>query len=370
MAIEHFSHKHLLVLNEGIENKDDDDSGREEVFCDACWKPIIKEGGCAYYSCSESDGCEFFLHKTCAELPREIKHPMHPEHSLTLFAVPPYASESSGCDICRSVSRGFTYNCSVCEYDVEVECAFEDCSFRHQSHDHNLTLLQRPAIFHCDACDRVAEDLSYHCTECPFWIHKSCASSPATIEPTFHSHPLTLSYSIPDKYRTIWQYCNICKERLNPCNWLYMCAGCTIFIHINCATYAPTVLRDGEIRRFVESLRPEAADRIEAVRDELYHWSHEDHPLILFENLQLQSKDGNEMKGSEEMLICDGCVKSIDAEEEPFYACLECSFFLHKICAALPRELRHDSLQLLKPVCTPTFRFAPPFSGLHLILYD
>jgi hypothetical protein len=62
MEVEHFSHPDhpLILINKVLEYS------CELVICSGCEGPIW--GPC--YSCTS---CYFFLHKKCAELPREIK---------------------------------------------------------------------------------------------------------------------------------------------------------------------------------------------------------------------------------------------------------------------------------------------------------
>ncbi|MBA0696998.1 hypothetical protein Goari_003511, partial [Gossypium aridum] len=55
IEIEHFSHQHNLVLNDEV---------KERRYCDGCSRLILT----SFYCCLE---CDFFLHKSCAELPRK-----------------------------------------------------------------------------------------------------------------------------------------------------------------------------------------------------------------------------------------------------------------------------------------------------------
>lgn len=111
----------------------------------------------------------------------------------------------------------------------------EDCGFRHEGHKHGpLTLLMKPAFFHCDACNTEAKDLSNVCTNFMFWIHQSCASLPATMECELHDHPLILAFSLPKQFITFPQFCNIRTKRVHPSRWLYYCANCRYFAHLKC----------------------------------------------------------------------------------------------------------------------------------------
>jgi hypothetical protein len=67
IEIEHFSHEHDLKLTYEVQNNEK---------CNGCLRDIVPP----FYSCAK---CSFFLHKSCAELPRKKRHPLH-LHPLTL----------------------------------------------------------------------------------------------------------------------------------------------------------------------------------------------------------------------------------------------------------------------------------------------
>ncbi|KAM7530133.1 hypothetical protein LguiB_033543 [Lonicera macranthoides] len=76
MEMDHFSHEHpLKFIDEARRNE-----GDVEILCDVCRESVIL--GSAAYICNDNE-CKYILHKKCAELPMEINHPMHLEHSLT-----------------------------------------------------------------------------------------------------------------------------------------------------------------------------------------------------------------------------------------------------------------------------------------------
>lgn len=230
MELQHFSHEHPLMFIDEFQNEE----GREQVVCYGCQKSI---SGSAYH-CGE---CNYFLHKKCAELPMEINCPLHYQHPLTLLPHPLYApSKSCECKICgKDDWEWFTYNCSLCEFDVDVLCILEEESYTmitHEGHPHPLTLLLKEVSFLCTACHTIEKVVSYLCTKCQFWIHKSCAFTPTTITHCDHDHPLVLGYSLPYEYRRFIYYCEICKEKVHPSFWVYYCDKCRYFVHMKCAT--------------------------------------------------------------------------------------------------------------------------------------
>nr|XP_027083204.1 uncharacterized protein LOC113705525 [Coffea arabica] len=165
--LKHFSHEeHPLILCELQKENDDGSIDQKSAICYGCQEQILDP---AAYCCF---ACDFFLHKRCAKLPRQITHPMHSQHPLVLLGKPPYSSGSCICDACGQGGwKFFTYHCSRCEFDLDVSCAILEIKLH--CHDHPLRQLKKPAFFWCDACRELDEDSSYLCTVCPFWIHKN-----------------------------------------------------------------------------------------------------------------------------------------------------------------------------------------------------
>ncbi|KAA8517093.1 hypothetical protein F0562_017386 [Nyssa sinensis] len=350
MELQHFSHEHPLILRE--ENEHD---GEEVLqYCNGCLKKVISG---PYYCCSVS--CDYFLHKFCAELPREMKHPKHPEHPLTLLAKPPYHGGGCGCDVCHESWNSFVYHCSLCNFDVDVICVLLECRLE-QCHEHPLIPLLRPVLSLCDACNTEHEGKFYLCITCQFWVHRDCASLPSTIKHSDHHHLLSLAYSLPEDYIKFGYTCDICCEETYGLCWFYYCSECRYVAHVNCATskteaFMSILLPDRKIKNLTEDVYPRLPVSDESVSlinhflkmdlgenkrsREINHFSH-DHPLILFdvqnnEESCSESKPSllNEMKNDNK---CNGCMLPISA---PFYSCSQCNFFLHKWCAELPTEV-------------------------------
>uniref|UniRef100_A0A5B7C1A8 Zinc finger PHD-type domain-containing protein n=1 Tax=Davidia involucrata TaxID=16924 RepID=A0A5B7C1A8_DAVIN len=221
MELEHRSHCHPLFFQR---------EGNAEL-CQGCGKGI---SGCAY-SCSQPN-CSFYLHKACAELPDEFKHPMHHQHPLYLFIKPPYSNGRFQCNVCRYSRDKFAYHCAYCQFDTCISCVLEERKITHKCHNHPLNLVQRPALFHCDACDAEDKDSSYLCSVCPFWIHRGCVSLPSTFKRIDHDHPLTLLYYLSHEYYKSDINCKICAKKVNPSYWVYHCGKCRYVAHVNCAT--------------------------------------------------------------------------------------------------------------------------------------
>ncbi|XP_074325450.1 uncharacterized protein LOC141663573 [Apium graveolens] len=374
VEIEHFSHpEHPLVLKE-------DDVIGSDVTCSVCDKSVI---GSPAYTCTKggSSRCrKFYLHKSCAELPKEIIRDKLDLHPLVLQP----RSKTCTCDVCSSHVR-FAYACVQCDFDVCVVCAFlsiyvhEQKVIHHEGHkEHSLTS-QRQALFKCDACWEEDKDYSYVCYTCDFWIHEKCASSPPIIPaPTYHHHPLTLIFSIPVMHRYFGRLCAICNKRVQSLCWSYYCHKCTFFVHIQCSKSTISLGNEIEEEGIVddepelvqfplpseESLFDLIITQCSKLRVEFQgeggnsanipliandphiikkHWSHPDHPLELHQ-LTISVNDNNDDDDDDDVdrrvLICDGCVQPITISHPSYYACIQCGFFLHSFCAnQLPDEL-------------------------------
>ena len=234
LPISVYLHEHSLCLEE-------DFIFAEDAACIICNKRVV---GSPTYTCvSRNDdvACQnFYLHKTCAELPQQINHHKHTTHPLSLL---PRSADDCTCANCRRDIK-LSYACVDCDFDVCVFCALEQRVLHHHGHkEHSLTLMNKESLFKCDACDEEAKDSSYVCTTCEFCIHKSCAFSPLIISsPTYHHHPLTLIYSVPEIHLCFKQYCGICRRSVYRTCWVYYCHKCTYFVHMKCSTSTTSMM--------------------------------------------------------------------------------------------------------------------------------
>ncbi|XP_071912135.1 uncharacterized protein [Coffea arabica] len=322
--LKHFSHeKHPLILATQLQQ--DDQKPIHSSVCYGCQKPILEE---PTYKCSE---CNIFLHKTCAELPREmLHHPLHLDHPLKLLPNSPYPKDRSClCDACRQPWNSFVYHCYRCNFDLDILCAFPQGKLEHPSHEHLLTLVQRIASFACDACGTKEEQQSYICTACTFWIHRSCALLPTINHRKPHQHPLSLAYCFPIEYRRYEIPCDICFKKIPFQNWLYYCGPCRYFVHLKCMTndrILPLYTFDVKC-----ALLPSTID----------HKAHE-HSLV-----QTYRGDGNKCNS------CGNVVRSF------LYACEPCGFYLNYECALLPESVNHRWDKHTLPLSFPPFSDRP-----------
>ncbi|KAK3428966.1 hypothetical protein EUGRSUZ_E00386 [Eucalyptus grandis] len=266
--IQHFSHGDPLILMEVI----DED---KEVWCRACEKRCLNNA----YSC---DSCQFFLHKSCAELQQELCHPVH-SHTLKLC---PTVDDDAGlsCDFCGEIFHGFVYQCNECQFHLDVICAQLPSSETrgqkqtdHFGHRHPLTLRLRDDeddSFKCRACDESIERCLgpvYGCEQCKYFLHESCAELPLEREHFYHEeHPLKLQVA---KYHN----CALCGNRIE--GYTYRCEQCDFDLDVLCSE-----------------------------------------------------------KSEEDRVFCSGCKKQCSGLT---YACDTCKFYLDEACSELPREYEH-----------------------------
>ncbi|CAF2057958.1 unnamed protein product [Brassica oleracea var. botrytis] len=168
-SVRHPSHNHPLRSHK-CEAKD-------EIICSGCDLDLIG----AAFKCTKSSECDYFLHKSCFSLPRETNHKSHQPHCLTLLYSP---KSMYTCQACGEYGSSFTYNCSICQYDVHVGCVSMPETVKREDHAHPLTLLysspytEPGLVFTCDVCKETVPDnlWAYYCMECDYGTHlHSCA---------------------------------------------------------------------------------------------------------------------------------------------------------------------------------------------------
>ncbi|PPD79294.1 hypothetical protein GOBAR_DD23788 [Gossypium barbadense] len=82
--------------------------------CSWCHEPLTD----ATYFCSNCPS--FIIHKKCLdELPTEINHPSHHIHPLFLY----YSDRNHFCNLCQKEHSRAFYGCSLCHFNINLECA-------------------------------------------------------------------------------------------------------------------------------------------------------------------------------------------------------------------------------------------------------
>ncbi|GKV34499.1 hypothetical protein SLEP1_g42870 [Rubroshorea leprosula] len=301
--LNHFSHPHPLVLVEDQEM----DSISIIYYCSACQERV--EG--SSYNCSE---CDFCLHKSCAELPREINHPSHLNHSLILYEKRQLrpVDDSWFCDSCRKRYKPgeklFVYRCSSCDFDLDIECALipnlitrDLPKSQHFSHQHSLFFIKNhhiePKDRSCYACEEQISGPFYGCFSCLFFLHEKCFELPPEIKHlSHHKHSLTLLANPPSHYEKCC--CRLCSK---PCKgFIYYCSPCEF------------------------GFKPKYA-----FSDDVIESKNHEHPFTLLSRPI--------------SFICDAC--GSDGDYCIPYVCIACNLFVHKECISLLRKIlitRHD----------------------------
>lgn len=212
----HFSHDHPLTLCDELK--------KDRVTCYGCWRKISGMG----YLCNQ---CDFFLHKWCAELPKNLQHPIHPEHSLTLLSRQP--NHTYYCEACDKPLDGFSYNCKTCHFNLHAMCASIPRTLRNEIHEHSLILSKKqPDSTKCASCKYNCRNIVFECEICKIVLDLKCALLPHKVKHNCHVDPLILTSLIEDE--TDEYYCFACEERRQPNHWVYYCPDCDIGAHKNC----------------------------------------------------------------------------------------------------------------------------------------
>ncbi|CDY22774.1 BnaA08g06040D [Brassica napus] len=106
-------------------------------------------------------------------------------------------------------------------------------SVRHPSHNHPLRLSSvRRTSYECDACGEYGSGFTYNCSVCKYDVHVGCAFIPETVDREDHKHPLTLLYKIPCEDGKIY-VCDVCEEEVSENLWTYYCKECDYGTHVH-----------------------------------------------------------------------------------------------------------------------------------------
>ncbi|XP_059430968.1 uncharacterized protein LOC132164468 [Corylus avellana] len=314
--IQHFSHKkHPLIFVEDLQN-----DGENEVVCSGCDKSVCGPA----YKCSD---CNFFLHKSCAELPTEIQHPVHPNHTLVLDA----PSKIRFCDAClKCCERCFAYECRSCNFDLDIECASGWQTKPDDCHQHEFVPIMKHIPFTCEVCGEDRNSGAQICRICQLFTHAICAQRPRSIRIMADRHLLTLIYSLAKvikEHEDDHVFCQLCYKKLSLKYAGYYCQQCDFVAHLKCAQRNRNIGASSDtIEGEEEGIEFEEGEE----REELKHLDHE-HNLILTRN-QLEVHHNK---------LCEGCIQPIITA--PFYSCEQCNYFLHSACARLPLKKRLPS---------------------------
>ncbi|KAJ4822060.1 hypothetical protein Tsubulata_011514 [Turnera subulata] len=262
-TIEHFSDPHSLRLFNSRWNS---------IRCTLC-NDLVKGPA---YGCVE---CGNYLHISCAEFPLEIQHPYHSQHPLRASTTTSDEQWSSRCKACRELVGIAVYQCRPCGLALDMICANQtllSSPLKHECHQHNLHYVIRSDdggdeekedtsgesddeededggsddgeeedtddstddgeedteeasddeesddeeeedddTKKCIACNKYCVKSYYQCLECKFFTHLKCMGFPATLDHSYHFHPLTLVEKFVEDDSGV-NYCHACRQKRNP----------------------------------------------------------------------------------------------------------------------------------------------------------
>ncbi|XP_047333310.1 uncharacterized protein LOC124936832 [Impatiens glandulifera] len=252
--LSHPSHDHPLTLEfdlSKITSFSSTSRGEYKVICNGCILPLFINDA-PFYSCNRST-CNFVLHKWCAKLPRELKHPdpahtnTDTEHTLILQVKIKRFFGFFTCNGCREMGNGFAYKCNECEnYYLDVRCAAFPRRVNHETHKHPLILKYGRTIGGCFSCGETNLDdewlnrsttpssslpsFTFGCDICHFSIHPRCLMLPQEIVHWYDEHGFKLTdpdvFIRDDNQGASEYHCEFCEESIVPDKLTYHCFEC------------------------------------------------------------------------------------------------------------------------------------------------
>ncbi|XP_023643278.1 uncharacterized protein LOC17895801 [Capsella rubella] len=227
--------------------------------------------------------CNVEFHNGCQRRTRKITHPYHLQHPLTLSY--------------RNPETGIMFNSNVDSGETQ-----SNTSDRGKSESLDIIWSQADSIF--DECTWCGKDF------------KDVSPPLAIPNPKSHQHSLLL---FPRPVPVPCDACGLIKAH----------EECSYVVHSKCATHEN--IWDGrELEwKIEESDDTEDIIPFKRVGDDLIKYFGHQHCL------RLQEYDC--VRDAEKQ--CQACVFPIDSQH--FYHCTTCDFFLHEVCANLPRKLDH-----------------------------
>ncbi|VYS44493.1 unnamed protein product [Arabidopsis thaliana] len=225
--IKHFCHEEheLIRITDYADN---------DARCLACNLHVSPD---PFYKCIQVNCGLFILHEKCANLPLEIRAPIH-QHTLNL-----YYKEGNhfNCASCHHESNGFRYSCSRSECEDlhwDTKCVSITVPSLYGGHGH--ILYSNSNYITCCGCDET-KPTPLSCPECNLGLCFACATLPNRLRYEDDVHPLFLNHGgnsngnlLEDLQQNYW--CDSCETQLDPLKYFYKCStSCGTVIHTKCA---------------------------------------------------------------------------------------------------------------------------------------
>ncbi|XP_059462656.1 uncharacterized protein LOC132191581 [Corylus avellana] len=301
----HFGRRHeQLIFTEELKNDG------EGVVCMVCKEKVEGPG----YKCSASE-CNFQLHKSCAQLPCEMHHPLHPNHILILQRPSQFPNN---CNACRkSFDTCLFYRCEEWDFVIDTTCANRTQVNNTSDCQHAFVPFFRKIHFTCEACGREGTDFASSCTICRLLIHSRCAEFPGTVIISRHDHTLTLTYSLHHQVKDFNVFCKLCGQKVKIEYAAFSCQECDFVAHLYCAkAYRRESLLEKSVDVMEKTINPEIIE----------HEGHQ-HPLFL----HVRSNKN-----------CNACDDDSEGLKDAIFVCTStCDFTLGFECATLSLVARH-----------------------------
>ncbi|XVF83025.1 hypothetical protein PTKIN_Ptkin16aG0099400 [Pterospermum kingtungense] len=222
--VKHFHHVHNLVLEDEME----DNSGN----CDGCMLSISTP----FYYCSE---CNFYLHKTWAELPKAKHHWFHRYVATLQF------DDFRKCNLCRRHCSGLFYESLSHgrEFDFCLRCAKVPNVIKCEGHKHFL-FFDHKCQKQCNGCGVGNRYGAFRCRKCSFALDFACLTLPHAFQHKCDPHLLQLTH-VDENDDVEQHYCDICEEKRDPTHWYYHRSRCDSYAHPECVLGKFPFIKDG-----------------------------------------------------------------------------------------------------------------------------
>ena len=210
--------------------------------------------GCQSIICSNDQvygctSCKYFLHKSCAELPKEIRYPLNEDNFFFHLFKKDFEVKCNLCD--KKYETTFTFKCRWCYLHLCVKCylTLTRRNFKYDYYEHLLCFhgeMKTQPFRQCNNynsyCKRLAiskcEEISYtswgfFCFQCDFKVHLLCGPLPSIIKHESHVDPLILVDSLVEKNYAEY-YCDICEMERDPRIRVYCYQWCKYVALVHC----------------------------------------------------------------------------------------------------------------------------------------
>ncbi|KAL5070860.1 hypothetical protein RYX36_021747 [Vicia faba] len=136
--------------------------------------------------------CDYQLHEFCALAPPALQaHPFHSQHAILFHSKPVKSGMTkSKCDVCGKPTKGYTFLCTACAFQMHPCCAMLNTEIDFPNHPHTLKLTPSSATTSatatntdhfnsivCNECKKRRSGKVYRCTVCNYNLHAFCAKS-------------------------------------------------------------------------------------------------------------------------------------------------------------------------------------------------